>query len=1106
MKCPKCKSEIDEKQTVCPVCRKVLLLECPNCHSYSETSVCSTCGYSILVKCSKCKTTNPYVSEKCRKCGFPIPTSLGYQECESDDYASIIVEFKALKKIRSALNSKDLYSKFFNRLKNILIAQVKGVDCRLIIYGDKFVINMNKELSFSTSSNKAARLAIKVLNAFTNLNLNIIQEFSTPLNVTLTIIKKNIDELQKQPQVITGVKSLNLKKTIKPHLKGMQIILDEFVRDEIYKEYSTDSLYSVEMDGKTVLFYELILEKYILPPQSNNSEDTNEIAKPQNILKIKKKQENKDIYSFKVFDINAKCKFERSSATNFIEDFSKLDLNKNGKILAIKSDLGDGIRSSEIYKAYEENGIKVIRVACTEQLQYKPWGAFLNLFKDYFNLSFHNNFIDLKGVEPTLLRKFQPLFDLIIGKTIKAMTPEDARFAYMEHWCSFLSILKDTVLVFEGFENLDDTTIQTLELYFDKFKNIKPNFLFTTSKALSVHTKIKGLLRTDLYTEISYNRSSLDSCLATIKSDASDFINSFYFEKISENFEGSYLYFQNALEYLKDVGVLLEYEGKLILNSNKSVIMPADLNGLFKARVKNLSKNQDVSFILAYASILGFRVDLKVLEALGIKDVEKNVKLLVDANIVCLENGVIYINNFNIIEPVIASSLKKEAENYLAKTIVAQIGKNLDEYILAFIMGRLETYKEEYLTLWKNAQFAINSGDYDAYLKNCLGFLSLVGLIKTNITKEEIEENKKEVFNNILVCLYSYSPAKIYFIENMLLMDAINEGDDEKIVKLSNLMLQGALISSNYTDALGLLHNILSRMPNPKLIVEGVINTKFLLLSLVNIEILYNIGNFKQCIECAEEILSVITPDMIETIKPASFSTNLFISHLLETFRLVGFAKLYLLEDNLDVFFESIKKALNVELPEKDCIYAIKDYLAGKVYNTVNIETYNAFSKVIFLILQEFSLLNEDYKRFAQNIYQAKLLAADIHQREIELFCDLLIAYSYAKMGIKEKAESIYKDVHATAEKSAIFNILVVSKYLLAMLKQNSHAEDTLLLTNDSLAMLRNYSNQAQILFTIVQNLYIEIAKEQELPMVDLEVEELKLIGLKEKLKILFEE
>ena len=81
--------------------------------------------------------------------------------------------------------------------------------------------------------------------------------------------------------------------------------------------------------------------------------------------------------------------------------------------------------------------------------------------------------------------------------------------------------------------------------------------------------------------------------------------------------------------------------------------------------------------------------------------------------------------------------------------------------------------------------------------------------------------------------LYSYSPEKIYFIENILLMDAINTNDTDKIVKLSNLMLQGALISSNYTDALGLLHNILTRMTEPTLITNGAVNTKFLLLSLL---------------------------------------------------------------------------------------------------------------------------------------------------------------------------------------------------------------------------------------------------------------------------------
>ena len=83
------------------------------------------------------------------------------------------------------------------------------------------------------------------------------------------------------------------------------------------------------------------------------------------------------------------------------------------------------------------------------------------------------------------------------------MTPEDARFAYMELWGDFLSILRNTVIIVENFELLDDTSIQTLEVYFDKFKNIIPRFIFITKNNLSVHSKIKGLLRTPIYTEFS---------------------------------------------------------------------------------------------------------------------------------------------------------------------------------------------------------------------------------------------------------------------------------------------------------------------------------------------------------------------------------------------------------------------------------------------------------------------------------------------------------------------------------------------------------------------------------------------------------------------------
>ena len=322
----------------------------------------------------------------------------------------------------------------------------------------------------------------------------------------------------------------------------------------------------------------------------------------------------------------------------------------------------------------------------------------------------------------------------------------------------------------------------------------------------------------------------------------------------------------------------------------------------------------------------------------------------------------------------------------------------------------------------------------------------------------------------------------------------MNENNNDKIVKLSNLMLQGALISANYTDALTLLHNILSRMQNPTLLVEGSVNTKFLLLSLINIEILFNIGDFEQCVETANDILAVLKPEIIEKIKPASFSTNFFVNHLMETFRLAAFAKLMLMDDELDNFFDTISIALNAELPDKECILAIRDFIAGKSYHAGDIENSTPFAKVVYLILQEFEHHSDDYKAFAQNIYQAKLLAADIHQKQLEMFCDLLIAHSYANMGIFKKAEIIYNDILTQSEEAAIAAIATITKYFIAKLylTENKNSE-ALILINDTLALLQKYNNQFKVMYVLFEKLFIETAQTMELDNIDVETEEQKL-------------
>ncbi len=97
-------------------------------------------------------------------------------------------------------------------------------------------------------------------------------------------------------------------------------------------------------------------------------------------------------------------------------------------------------------------------------------------------------------------------------------------------------------------------------------------------------------------------------------------------------------------------------------------------------------------------------------------------------------------------------------------------------------------------------------------------------------------------------------------ISRIILSNLEKESDDKKVINLCNKMLQGCLIGGNYTYAIELIHKLLSKFPNaslnPKL---HTFNISYFLISLVKIEILFSIGNLKDCIEAGDEILDVVT-------------------------------------------------------------------------------------------------------------------------------------------------------------------------------------------------------------------------------------------------------
>ena len=1079
MECPKCHKNIPDESTVCPSCHKVLSLVCPNCRTVGHSSVCDNCGYIILERCSKCGHTVSTNSKKC-KCGFQVLTSIAFQECEADEFAAVTVNFDGLKQVRKSLASKELFDKFKIKLKNLLISQFKNLDGNVISYGDTYVINFNKELSFQTSSAKAVRTALKLVNAFTSLNMKVIEEFGVLLKMHLTIIKKSAEELLENKKYKTNVKPLIINKNEKKYLRGTQIVLDEFVQDVISKEYKTDSLYTVEENGKTIVFYEIKLDNYVLPPDKNIEEVEMVNQEKHEAIAHSDNNADENVNDFNIFDIKAKCNFQNSAS---IDVLSKLS-DKN--IIAIKGSPDLELETSEIVNYYRLKGRKVLRVVCTEEMNYRPWGVLEEIFRQYYNLSPYNKLIpkDLN------VQYFPELVNLVQNKSRKASTPEDARFAYIDDFVRFLSIIKDTVVIIDGFEHADDTTLQAIELYFDNYKKVKTNFIFITNEEISVHSKIKSLLRTSLYKEINLQKNKIENLISDIKDDASDFISSFYYEKIKSCFKGSKLYFDNAINYLKEHDVLISFEGKLLVKNNDSVFLPSELSELIKSRLKILSKKQDASMVLAFLVLINPRLDYEFLQLLGIQDLTSSLKILEEAGFVYCDNNCVFLNNAPLFRSVIISSLKKNVTEFLSKTILARVGQGLDNTTTLLLMGKIGLLKDEYLLLWKNARFAIDTGDYDSYLKNTMGFMKLIDYIKGNIPDEDIENHKKDVYNNILSALFSYSPEKIYDIEQILIADAEKKDDKTNLVKLSNLMLQGALLSGKFSDASVFLNNIFKNMQNPKFLVDGVINTKFLLLSLINIEISFNLGDYKSCIDIANEILDILTPEIIKKIKPVNFSLNLFAEHLAETFRLAAIAHILSSGNAIEVFLDKIKISLGEELPDKGSLIAVKNFIAGKDYDIENIEDAPAFSKIIYLILQEFSEQNINWKNFAQNIYQAKLLASDINQLMLKEFCELLIAYAYAKCEVYKKAENIFKDIIDKSEACANINVLLFAKYFYAELKlQKGEYESALLMINDSISFINSNVPKAIIMLALYRYLLIKTVKSSGLNFIDTESE-----------------
>lgn len=1108
MKCPKCNCDIDDKMLVCPNCKKVLKLVCPKCNTINKTNTCRKCGFAIISRCYECGKINQTINEKCSKCGFSTYTSVAINSSNIDEFACLTIEFTNLEDIRQTFDSTKLADKFKANLDKLIFDYSGSIGLTREILDNIYVIRFNKDISFASSAENAINSAIAIQNQITELNFKLNKLINATLNCNIAVLKRDIHSKPSQYKSGFDIKLIYRNEKELKLLNNLQIITDSYVYEKVCNKFDLSSLTAKLIKNEMMTFFELNLKKYIKIPKAKEQEEEIEVSK-LNILEENIHEDFEDVKD-SIYDIEA-INFEELKS-NFIK-VKSIDLipeivnkfNGNRKnIIAVKAPKNFTPKTGRLLGEIEKSLAfkNIYRVTCYDEMKFKPYGFFWELIANMHNFaqssklfsqndfsvfnvleSLNENTDQLEEASTDATKDF--LKDLISYKKREFPHPEDIRYSLFDAFLNIFSLMSDSLIYVENFEKIDDTSLEVLQLIFEKFNDLSVGFLITGSENTSLHKTDSQLLAKPYYTEILVKPTPFREIIKKDIKPFRDILDSYYMQKISQNAKGSPLYLDQAINYLLEYDVLHKDKDVFFLQNTQNLFIPTTVDELIIKRLKHLSKDKNAYKLLAMLLLIGPRVDFLTVGLLHIAEAQKEIKILVDKEYIYLKDNAIYIQNYDLYKNNFIASASLQTKQSIAKELLELVyDPEVTCPAKAVLYNILEKGKQEFLAWEELSVLSASMGDFSAYLNCSVKFLKLLNEHVNENSQKSIDEYKMEVYENISNLLYKYTPEKIQNIAQIILENLEKTSDDKKIIGFCNKMLQGCLISGDYSQALDLTHKILSKFPNlsinPK---NDNFDINFFLISLIKTEILFSIGNLKDCVELGDELLEVITADNIKKLKPQHLVLKQFEELIFDALSFVAISRVILLREDLSSFFEKINTNLG-KIPDNFILFsALEKTVRGAKARVpqLNLED-DKFSKIISSIIEAF---NEsfngiengcDYNKFAGKIYQAKISAKMNKLMQIELICDLLIGYSYFKLNQDKKASYIYYNVLETSTKNGLKLVTFIDWYLVSMLKlEQSDIDVAWGIANNAIIQLEKSENSSELLFYLFRILLAKI-------------------------------
>lgn len=1098
MECPKCGLEIDDKAMVCPNCKKVLKLACPICKTINTTNTCKKCGYTIITKCHNCGKVNQTASKKCRKCGYDLEKSVIQNEANTDDFAILTIDFPNMDEMRTCLGSAKLFNKFKINLDKIIYDYTKSIGLRRQIINKTCIIRCDKDYTFGSSVETAVKTAIDLLNLITAMNCKLTNKKNATVRCNMFILKRNTEDNPNDFDSGYNISLINQNATQKTDkiLNTFQILTDDHVANVIGSEYSLSPLNSVMVKDEMLMFYEIDLRQYVKVEWPEEEVD-NEIEVPnfvQNMLIEQDKMDGEALNNLDspkdpdaIYDIETinfeqiNCDFIRTENIDVLfHIMNKFQTTPKGIVT---------IKTAEMYKPYTLKVLNtigeigkfdnIITLTCYEEMKYSPYSFFRDLVSAIFEytvsqkLFFENDFSMFASVDPDGLIK-----DLISLQKRESDKAEDTRYIYFDIFLTLLQIIPKTLIYIEDFEKIDSSSYDVLKYLFEAFEQLDISFLISHNKDFSLHKDCHFLLSKPYYTEITLKPTSFEKLIEENKVFYKDVLNNFYFQRVAKYACGSSLFIDIAIQYLIESGVFAIREDSIEMIDPKTIIIPSSLDKLVARRLNLLQDDANAMKFLTSLVLLGTRVDISTIQSLNYSNLNELIEKLSNMGFLYQYNNCIYFPNYNLLRNNLLSTISKIYLENVAEDLFEKVfDEGMPSPIKAYLYGLLQKTDKERSQWEQLAEICLSLGDFNAYL-NCTD--KVIQLLNQNNDPEkfeEIEEYKKLLYQNISSNLYEYIPEKTASIAERTLKNLEKTANADDIILLCNKMINGNLLVGDYNHALELTHKVLSLIPpsslNPN---DENFNSYFFLMSVIHIQILFNIGALTDCLEIGYKVLNIINDETISHLKPDYMSDEDFQNLIIDSAGYVALANVLSLSGNVEEFLKILRADLHC-IPESfDLFIALQNLLHGKQIPEISdqISDSDRFGSVIYNIICAFSELNEGYTKFAENIYRAKLFANNNKLHFLELFCDLMIGYAYMKLNSFEKADSIIYKIIKETNNNGMTTLLYLAWFVMSELHLMQNRYDVVFgIVNNSLIQLEKTDTTSPYLLMLFKyNMY----------------------------------